>query len=72
MRRRDHEAIVKDMRDRIRFLERQNDELLNRLMYVSGSTWTPPPAPVDAEPANIFEPYAFAPEQVHDAAAVLE
>lgn len=68
MRRRDHERIVGDMRREIAYLREQNRDLLDRLMYLSGSTWTPPPPQSsgfsEEEPA---EPYSFAPEQEFDA-----
>lgn len=68
MRRRDHEAIVQQFRDENRYLRRQNDELLNRLMYASGSTWTPPPpAEAELDLPNV-EHYSFTPEGEFDAA----
>lgn len=66
MRRSDHNAIVQDLRDRVRYLERQNADLLNRLMYVSGATWTPPP-PGEEIAEQPLPQYSFTPEQQMDA-----
>ena len=67
MRRRDHDRIVSAMHSEINYLRRQNDELLNRLMYATDRTWTPPPPQFDGDPDEPVEPYAFAPEQQFDA-----
>lgn len=53
MRRRDHEAIVAEKDRTIRRLERQVEQLLDRLTYALNPEhpWTPPPLdPVDDEP----------------------
>lgn len=68
MRRRDHEQIVGNLRDEVRYLRRQNENLQDRLMYVSGSTWTPPPPPENDLDLPEVEPYTFTPEQDFDAA----
>lgn len=66
VRRRDHERIVSELRDEVRYLRRMNESLTDRLMYVSGSTWTPPP-PGDLPPELVPEPYSFTPESSFDA-----
>lgn len=70
MRRRDHERIVRNLEKEIEHLRRQNNELLDRLMYTTGAVWTPPPAPME-EPLPEPEPYSFAPEQTFDAPEIL-
>jgi hypothetical protein len=66
MRRRDHETIVNELKRQLTYLQRQNDLLVDKLMYVTGSTWTPPPPVADTveEPLPSFE---WAPEQSLDA-----
>jgi len=68
MRRRDHERIVHEKDKTISRLERQNQELLDKLLYVTGNTWTPPP-PQHEEDLGMppEEIYSFAPEQTFDA-----
>jgi hypothetical protein len=66
MRRRDHERIVSELHREITYLQRQNDELLNRLMYANGQTWTPPP-PTEEPPAEEQAGFLWAPEQQLDA-----
>ena len=61
MRRRDHERIVHGFERQIVWLQRQNEELLNRLMYASDKTWTPPPMVMDDAP-DPFPDYTLSPE----------
>jgi hypothetical protein len=67
MRRREHERIVHEKDRTITRLERQNEDLLNRLMYAVDRTWTPPPRVEQDEPEPL-EPYSWTPEQEFDAA----
>ena len=69
MRRRDHDRIVTELSARIRYLERQNDQLLDRLMYATDKTWMPPPLQ-ETEEVETVEPYSFTPEQFIDATPV--
>lgn len=61
MRRRHHEQIVQEKDRTIRRLERQNEELLNRLMFATGQQWMPPPM-VDGPPDEPLPDYAFSPD----------
>ena len=61
MRRRDHERIVHNLERQVTYLQRQNDELLNRLMYATGAQWTPPPMVADDAPEALPD-YVFAPD----------
>lgn len=69
MRRKDHEQVVATLRDEVRHLRRENESLQNRLMYVAGATWTPPPPAVDDLDGPEPETFSWAPEQEFDAAA---
>jgi hypothetical protein len=46
MRRAEHDRIVREKDRTIARLERQNEDLLNRLMYVSKMPWEVPPVEV--------------------------
>lgn len=46
------EHLLRDRDKTIARLERQVEELLNRLMFVTGTTWTPPPL----EPEDFEKP----------------
>lgn len=68
MRRRDHERIVGNLERQITYLQRQNDTLVDKLMYMTGKTWTPPPvAESFDELREETQPYSYAPEQAFDA-----
>jgi hypothetical protein len=71
MRRRDHETIINELKRQLTYLQRQNDQLLDKLMYVTGSTWTPPPTP-DLTPEEVAPSFEWAPEQSLDAVFVEE
>jgi hypothetical protein len=67
VRRRDHERVVIELHREITYLQRQNDALIDKLLYVTGNTWTPPPVVEvpDEEPAGDFD---WSPESSLDAA----
>lgn len=69
MRRRDHDRIVSELSGRIRYLERQNDQLLDRLMYATDKTWMPPPLQ-EPDEVEVYEPFSPTPEQYLDATPV--
>lgn len=70
MRRRDHDRIVSDLRREVQFQREQIRDLTDRIMYLTGSTWTPPPASGPAEDDSPDEPFSWAPEQNLDATPV--
>ena len=69
MRRRDHERIMREIEKAHDSEVRAYREMLDRLMYTTGATWTPPPQPPDLGLSEEFpdEPYSFAPEHTFDA-----
>lgn len=61
MRRRDHERLMDEMRGRCRYLERQVEQLMDRLMYMADQPWTPPPADLQETPEPELPDYDFDP-----------
>jgi hypothetical protein len=47
VRRKDHEEIVREKNKTISRLERENEQLLDRIMYLTGTPWTPPPVEIE-------------------------
>ena len=68
MRRREHDKIVHLYQREVEHLRQSNRDLLDRLMYVTDRTWTPPPQGDFTPEADEDLGYAWAPEQALDAA----
>jgi hypothetical protein len=67
MRRRDHEKIVHDKDREITYLRRQNENLLDKILHVTGHTWTLPPRNYSEDVELPDEFFTTNPEQFIDA-----
>lgn len=67
MRRRDHEKIVHDKDREITYLRRQNENLLDKILHVTGHTWTLPPREYGDGLPELPDDFTTSPEQYIDA-----
>lgn len=67
MRRSDHEKIVHGKDREIAYLREQNNSLLEKLLHVTGNTWTLPPRDYREPEQELPDAFFTNPEQFLDA-----